>query len=264
MFNSVEQKEAHTLKQFDTASLEYVNTLNLNNRQDTKYAFRNSELPNVLQDLKNNYKILDIQNNKVFLYENLYYDTPDLFMYFQHHNGKLNRYKIRYRKYRDNNTIFFEIKKKTNKQITIKNRIQAEKIENSLTKDANDLIEEEVDTKLENLSPKLWINYSRITLVHNERNEKVTFDKDLSFKGMVNGWSYLPGLVIAEIKQERFNPNSDFIKLMNRFRIRKIRISKYTTGSIMAYPEIKYNRFKPRLLFINKQCENQDGYFKFL
>ena len=81
------------------------------------------------------------------------------------------------------------------------------------------MIEEEVDTKLENLSPKLWINYSRITLVHNERNEKVTFDKDLSFKGMVNGWSYLPGLVIAEIKQERFNPNSDFIKLMNRFRI---------------------------------------------
>ncbi len=264
MYNSVEQRDDNTLKQFDTATLEYVNTLNLNNRQDTKYAFRHSELSSVLEELKSNYKILEIENKKEFLYENLYYDTPDLFMYFQHHNGKLNRYKIRYRKYIDNNTIFFEIKKKTNKQITIKNRIQAEKIENYLTKDANELIYEEVEPKLENLSPKLWVNYSRITLVHKKHNEKVTFDKDLSFKGMVNGWSYLPGLVIAEIKQERFNPNSEYIKLMNKFRIRKIRISKYATGSIMAYPDIKYNRFKPRLLFINKQCDNQDGYFKFL
>ena len=264
MHNSVVKKEDSTLNQFDTATLEFVNKLKLNNRQDTKYAFRYNQLSNVLQELKNNYKILEIENKKEFLYENLYYDTPDLFMYFQHHNGKLNRYKIRYRKYIDNNTIFFEIKKKTNKQITIKNRIQAEKIENTLTQDANELIEEEVETKLENLTPKLWVNYSRITLIHKERNEKVTFDNNLSFKGMVNGWSYLPGLIIAEIKQERFSPNSELIKLMNRFRIRKIRISKYTTGSIMAYPDIKYNRFKPRLLFINKQCENQNGYFKFL
>ena len=115
MYNSVEQRDDNTLKQFDTATLEYVNTLNLNNRQDTKYAFRHSELSSVLEELKSNYKILEIENKKEFLYENLYYDTPDLFMYFQHHNGKLNRYKIRYRKYIDNNTIFFEIKKKTNK-----------------------------------------------------------------------------------------------------------------------------------------------------
>jgi hypothetical protein len=217
-----------------------------------------------LRELQNNYKILEIENKNCFQYENLYYDTPELFLYFQHHNGKLNRYKIRYRKYIDNNTVFFEIKKKTNKQITIKNRIQTDSIENSLTDDANELINEEIDLKLENLSPKLWINYSRISLVHKEHKEKVTFDNNISFKGMVNGRSYLPGLIIAEIKQERFNPNSEFIKLMNKFKIRQIRISKYTTGSIMANPEIKYNRFKPRLLFINKQCENQDGYFKFL
>ncbi|TAL69783.1 MAG: polyphosphate polymerase domain-containing protein [Bacteroidetes bacterium] len=264
MYSSVEQKTDNKLEQFDTVSLDYLNNLNLNCRQDTKYAFKYIELPPIFEELKNNYKILDIENKKEFLYENLYYDTPDLFMYFQHHNGKLNRYKIRYRKYIDNKTCFFEIKRKTNKLTTIKNRIQQERIEETLTDEAKELINGEVNIVTDNLSPKLWVKYSRITLVHNERNEKVTFDKDLSFKGMVNGWSYLPGLVVAEIKQERFNPNSEFIKLMNKLRIREIRISKYATGSIMSYPEIKYNRFKPRLLFINKQCDGQDGYFKFL
>ncbi|MBI5324601.1 MAG: polyphosphate polymerase domain-containing protein [Ignavibacteriae bacterium] len=257
-------KKENELEQFSTVSLEYLNTLNLNNRHDTKFAFRENELPDILHEMNSNYNILDIENKREFIYENLYYDTPDLFMYFQHHNGKLNRYKIRYRKYIDNNTCYFEIKRKTNKRITVKNRIQADKIEEKLSSEAKELINEEVEIKPENLSPTLWVVYSRITLVHKEKNEKVTFDRDISFKGMINGWSHLPGLIIAEIKQERFSPNSEFIKLMNKFRFREINISKYATGSIMSYPDIKYNRFKPRLLFINKQCENQDGYFKFL
>ena len=264
MYDSVVLNDVNELEQFSTVSLDYLNTINLNNRHDTKYAFKENELPEILWQLKNSYNILEIENKKEFLYENLYFDTPDLFMYNQHHNGKLNRYKIRYRKYFDNRTVFFEIKRKTNKLTTVKNRIKAEKIEEKLSDEAKELIKDSVDIVTDSLSPKLWVRYKRITLLHKEKKEKVTFDKELAFKGMVNGWSYLPGLIVAEIKQDRFCPNSEFIKLMNKHRIREIKISKYATGSIMSYPDIKYNRFKPRLLFINKQCDGQDGYFKFL
>ena len=48
-------------------------------------------------------------------------------MYLKHHNNKLNRYKIRFREYVDNDEKFLEVKYKTNTERTIKDRIKIKK-----------------------------------------------------------------------------------------------------------------------------------------
>ena len=45
-------------------------------------------------------------------------------LYHDHHNGKLNRYKVRRRRYIDTDTEFLEVKLKNNKKRTIKSRIK--------------------------------------------------------------------------------------------------------------------------------------------
>jgi hypothetical protein len=61
-------------------------------------------------------------------------------------------------------------------------------------------------------------------------------------------------LIIAELKQEQLDRNSPFYQLMKKERIRPYRLSKYCIGSVEIYGEevLKFNRFKKKLLFLNK------------
>jgi hypothetical protein len=121
------------VKKDDYACLDLVNTfraLTLNeldkvkllNRKDTKYVFTQSQLPSILEQLIPSYKILEIENERVFIYDTIYFDTHDFKFYTQHHNGNKKRYKIRSRTYQNTGQSFFEIKVKNNKNRTIKKR----------------------------------------------------------------------------------------------------------------------------------------------
>jgi hypothetical protein len=60
--------------------------------------------------------------------------------------------------------------------------------------------------------------------------------------------------MIIEAKSMRHENSSPLTIFMKENRIRSMRISKYCTGIIMNYPTIKYNRFKNKLIQINKIC----------
>ena len=53
-------------------------------------------------------------------------------------------------------------------------------------------------------------------------------------------------------KQNKYNPKSDFIKILRDLNIQEMRFSKYCMGVLHLNDNVKYNRFKPRLLQINK------------
>lgn len=111
------------LNQFNNINLEDLNQVKLLNRKDTKYIFHENNLPNLLNKLSSSFKILEINNKRKFFYESIYFDTDDFMFYNQHHNEKRSRFKVRFRKYDATNNVFFEIKKKNNKNRTIKKRI---------------------------------------------------------------------------------------------------------------------------------------------
>ena len=96
-----------------------------------------------------------------------------------------------------------------------------------------------------------WINFSRITFVHKIQKERLTMDINLTFEN-TNDKGDLKQIVIAEVKQERMSRSSDFMRIAKEMHILPMRISKYCMSSLELDPELKKNRFKKKVLFINK------------
>lgn len=227
-----------------------MDSVKLMDRTDTKFVFSETELNNILEELKTDYKILDINGNRISKYESLYFDTPKFDLYHKHQSGKLNRYKVRYRKYVESNLNYFEVKFKNNKGRTIKDRVKQTTIDNTIQNKAQDLLNEKTPLTSKNLEAKIWVNYSRITLVNKNSPERVTIDLNLHFK---NGEQIkqIENLIIAEVKQDKAS-KSPFIKLMKKNHIRVGSISKYCFGIISLFEKIKHNNFKPKLIPIKK------------
>ena len=96
------------IQEYNSISLQQLDATKLLERKDTKFIFHEGLLPALLDDLKSNFRILEINGHHVMDYENQYFDTPDFLFYSDHHNGARSRYKLRYRKYSQPKAIYFE------------------------------------------------------------------------------------------------------------------------------------------------------------
>ncbi|MBN1626599.1 MAG: polyphosphate polymerase domain-containing protein [Deltaproteobacteria bacterium] len=250
----IEQYLAH----FQTIDLDGLNAIKLMKRFDNKFIFHRDKLEPVLNYLQKGYQILKIDENCAFKYENLYYDTADHFFYLQHHNRKLNRYKLRCRKYIETNQCFFEIKFKNNKGKTIKNRLLLEdsNIRNELSEESKKFAREHVLINngdiIDLVGPSLWISFNRITFGNLINKERLTFDVNLTYTDKQMNSKKINNLVIAEIKSENTSMNSPFFQYLKSIKIFPSRFSKYCMGIAMMEKDIKHNRFKKKLLKLNK------------
>lgn len=220
-------------------------------RKDSKYIFHKKLLPTVLEKLKNDYKALEINGERVMEYETEYFDTPDFLFYHLHHNCRLNRYKIRKRDYLNSHESFLEVKFKSNKRITEKNRLKIDS-EDIFDEENVIFVEKNSHISLDNLESKLFNSFHRITLANFACNERITFDLDLSYRNRVQSAS-LNNLAICELKQDAYGSVVSPVKnILKSLSIHPFSISKYCIGTVLLNPEIKQNRFKSKLLTINK------------
>jgi len=67
----------------------------------------------------------------------------------------------------------------------------------------------------------------------------------------------LPGVAIAEVKQEGFDRQSDFIQQMRGMGVRPSGFSKYCMGVASLYDEVKKNNFKPQMLQVGKLMQGE-------
>jgi len=238
------------LSNFSPITLKEMDNVKLMDRTDTKFVFTYQQLPTFLEQLKNDYRILEVECNRISRYESLYFDTKNFDLYHNHHRGKPGRFKIRFRKYVESNLHFFEVKFKNNKGRTIKNRVKQKQIEDSIKDDAKILLNDNTPLESSNLEAKIWVNYSRITFVNKYSPERVTIDIDLTFKNNEQNKT-IDNLVIAEVKQDKAF-TSAFIKLMKKHHLQEGSISKYCYGIISLFGKIKHNNFKPNLILIKK------------
>ena len=222
----------------------------LMSRTDTKFAFQANKLPSLLKKVIPFYRVLVIDGKLIHDYKSLYYDTDNRKFYIDHHNQRVNRNKIRFREYVGSGLTFLEIKRKNNKGRTIKKRMKVDKINNQLSKKEQEYVEKIIG-KTMNVDAKQWINFSRITLVHKTQKERLTMDVNLTFEN-ANKKGDMKYIVIAEVKQERMSRASDFIRFAKEMNILPIRISKYCMSTLQLNPSLKRNRFKEKVLFINK------------
>lgn len=228
-----------------------MDSVKLQDRTDTKFMFPESLLPGILELMQADYFALDINGMRYNHYETLYFDTDNFDLYKRHHNGKVNRFKFRARRYVESNLHFFEVKFKNNKGRTIKDRIKRPQIDNVICDASDELVRNISNVDPATLKAKLWVNYRRMTFVSKHSEERLTIDTKLTY---IDEKQTIPiqSLVIAEVKRSSVRARSRFVDLMKKYHVKEKSISKYCLGVITLNSTIKQNNFKPTILYLQK------------
>ncbi len=241
------------LSHYQPISLEEMDAVKLLNRIDSKYVMSKATFERLLPQLTQHYQALEIEGKRSANYNSLYFDSKDFKFYLDHHNGRVNRHKVRIRKYVDSNLCFFEIKHK------IKGRTDKKRI---LIDDFTFPFDEKMASFMKNIIPNvpllsdlIYNSFERVTLVNNERKERLTFDIGLNFNWKGEDFGF-DKIVIAEVKQEVNDRHTPGRLLFKKNQIREAKVSKYCIGMGMLYNELKTNRFKSKYLLIDK-IQNQ-------
>lgn len=249
--NTLIAKISEALADYESITLENLEADHLMSRWDEKFVFHAAQLPSFLSSLTSSYKVLAVNNKKVSLYNNTYFDTPGLQSFHEHHNENANRWKVRFRQYESSGACFLEIKRKDNRRFTTKERLQVDTQCNELNAEQLAFLSGLIKKFQPGIQPSLINRFTRITLVSEESWERVTLDLMIHFKsGEIE--KELGGMAIAEVKQEHHYYGSAFKKLMQEQRIFPVNISKYCMGIVLTHPGIRHNRFKPKLNKLNK------------
>ena len=251
MWNKVD----NILKTFAPISLEQMKEIRLMDRTDVKYVAPTSMLPALLEEISSLFMIQTINGIRISSYGTQYFDTPGLGYFVMHQNGKLNRQKIRIRSYDDSNLAFLEIKNKNHKGRTNKVRVEVNTPQISSISNLNEeqkFLNEHSLFDAGLLIPVLKNSFQRITLVNNRKTERVTIDFQISFQNyLTNKEGSLDNIMVLELKQDG-RMYSDFRAVLERLRIRPVSFSKYCMGVVLTDPNVKYNRFKRKLIKIKK------------
>ena len=223
-------------------------------RLDTKYVFADYKISELLTRIDRKYRVLDIKNSRSFLYSTTYLDTQEYMFYYHHVTDRRERNKVRFRKYDSTGVGFLEVKRRTNKDRTIKWRIENNyKTGNKLDNSALEFLTRYIPVNPDLLKPVLLNNFKRITLVNIELKERLTIDYDISFTGLDNKRAELPNIAVLEVKRDELKKSrSQPDLILKDLSVRPFRLSKYCIGAALLYDIPRKNVLKPKFLQINR------------
>lgn len=249
---------AHILGQFTPIGLDQLGGAALLDRVDTKYTVTMGQLAVLLPLLQPSYRVLSVNGARLNRYHTVYYDTPSFGIYTRHHNGSAERYKVRARRYEETGVSFFEVKHRTHGRRTVKSRLPLTEFA-VLTAETDGFLGANTPYRAADLEAKLWNDYRRITLVSKTSDERVTVDLDVSF-GWQDAMHTLDGVAIIEIKRAASSQHSDVVPHLRRMGLRPASLSKYCTGVVLLYPQVKSNNFKPQMRRLSKLIGQESRY----
>ena len=239
------------LSTFAPISLEQMSGVKLMNRTDSKFVTNVEKLRQLLRLAQNDYFVQEIDGERNLEYDTTYFDTTSFDMYNQHQWGHTNRQKIRFRTYCISGLQFMEVKTKNNHGRTKKKRIEVTDMD-VMEQQKHDFLAKHLRYEADTLIPAINNHFSRITLVNKAKTERLTIDSSLRFNNLASGQKLDMGdLVIIELKRDGlvFSPVLDMLK---RLRIHPHGFSKYCMGSAMTNPNLQVNRFKRKLIEVEK------------
>ena len=244
------------LREFAPISLDEMSGVKLMNRTDTKFVTNIEKLCQLLEMAQDDYYVQEIDGERNLEYDTTYFDTTAFDMYNQHQWNHTNRQKIRFRTYCVSGLQFMEVKTKNNHGRTKKKRIEVTDM-NLAEQEKSDFLGKYLRYGVDTLQPALNNHFSRITLVNKGKTERLTIDSALRFHNLVSGVDKDMGnLVIIELKRDGL-VYSPVLEMLRRLRIHPHGFSKYCMGSAMTNPELRVNRFKRKLIEINKIVTKQ-------
>lgn len=225
--------------------------IKLMNRIDTKFVTTLPVLQQLLEMAREEYWAQEIKGERNLKYDTTYFDTTGYDMFYIHQTGHCGRQKLRFRTYVSSNLQFMEVKTKNNRGRTKKKRMEVTDMNIGETAKSEFLTEHlHYDQAL--LRPSLRNNFDRITLVNKAKTERLTIDTNLWFSNLVSGVErHMGQLVIIELKRDGLC-YSPVLEMLRQLRVFPHGFSKYCIGSALTNDEIQVNRFKRKIIEINK------------
>lgn len=243
---------ANTLAGFDPISLDdLTGKAAMLKRMDNKYILTADALKPALEEFSEHFEVLEIGDKRAFTYATNYYDDPEMRGYFDHHQGRRKRCKVRVREYVDAGFSYLEVKLKGKRKITVKKRLKVVDQTDPLNSEALDFIEEQYRSIYDEgfgktLHPVIAMRYERITLVAKEGGERMTIDTSLHFEANGKSRKVQPDMFIVETKSARGNGIAD--KILRGVHLHPTRrCSKYCIGMASTGAVARHNRFLPAL-----------------
>jgi hypothetical protein len=248
MFDKIQM----TLNDYQPVSLHEIEAVKLMNRVDTKYIVPIETMMCLLDDLTDDYLVLEIATQRFGQYSTVYYDTPDLQMFHSHVTARFPRFKVRERTYSQNGVQFLEVKRKKPDGRTSKKRLP---LERDTCFDA--FVAGHTPFRTEDLHPKLNNRFSRITLVNRAQTERLTLDFDLQFSTFDGAATpVFNHAAIVELKQDK-KSNSVIANRLRDENIRPCGMSKYCVGMLLLNNHLSYKMYKKNFVkFINHTTWN--------
>lgn len=221
-------------------------------RLDNKYVVDGSVLRQAAGDLAQAFDMLEIDGLRAFTYETCYFDDVERRSYFDHHQGRRQRAKVRVRRYVEAGLCFLEVKLKDKRGVTVKKRLDRDPASFGTLDDAAlDYVDKVYRAQYgqafpHTLSRVVDMRYRRMTLVAKQGGERMTIDSGLQFIAADAHHAVGSDLFILETKSANGNGVADGI-LRGLHQHPTKRCSKYCVATAMLDPTTKHNRFLPAL-----------------
>ncbi|MDO8906319.1 polyphosphate polymerase domain-containing protein [Hydrogenophaga sp.] len=253
--SALEMPTAHPwlVAPFAPISLDQLNhKASMLERLDNKYVVRSEVLKQAIEDLVTRFEILDMDGTRAFTYETCYFDDEALHSYFDHHQGRRRRCKVRVRKYTDAQLCFVEVKLKDKRGLTVKKRLKYSLDKYGMLDDSawshichsyEALYGEAFPHRL---APVIEMRYQRITLVAREGGERMTIDCHLRFQANDRTCTTGPDVFVVETKSSNGNGVADkILRSLHQHPTRSC--SKYCVGMAALQNVDRHNKFLPAL-----------------
>jgi hypothetical protein len=243
---------ATSLSTFGTISLDGLNSkAAMLERLDQKYIIPAARLRPAFDAFRDIFDVLEIGGKRAFTYATRYFDDPEQRGYYDHHQGRRKRCKVRVRNYVDAGFSYLEVKLKDKRDVTVKKRLRVagplEQLDETCTAFIDRCHNEIYGVPLGRpLHPVIGMQYERITLVAKEGGERMTIDTRLDFFAGDLAREVSPDMFIVETKSAKGNGIADAI--LRSLHVHPTeRCSKYCIGMAALGQVNRANRFLPAL-----------------
>lgn len=222
-------------------------TSTLMTRTDRKYVLTYGQALAVLER-ESGVLAVSVDDRTISAYQSDYYDTEQFTGYLEAAHGRRHRFKVRARTYVDTNTTMLEVKTKSGRGETVKQRIDAtQQVRTSLDETQREFIATTLKASgrkqaariVAHLRPALTTEYSRATLLGRD-GSRTTIDLNLVCSHAGRAAAY-PHLVLIETKSAANATELD--RTLWKAGHRPVSVSKFATGMVALYPQLPHNKW---------------------
>ena len=224
-------------------------------RLDNKYVVRAPVLLAAAAEFATAFDVLEIGGKRSFTYDTCYFDDPARRSYFDHHQGRRQRMKVRVRRYVEAGLCFLEVKLKDKRGVTVKKRLRVNDAMFGRLDDTGLAFVQKCWQAMYGrpwtlpLEPVLQMSYRRITLVARDGGERMTIDTGIHFEGQ---WAAREArrtddeVFIVETKSANGRGIADRV-LRAHHQHPTNGCSKYCVGMGLTGAVDRFNRFRPAM-----------------